>query len=116
MIELRPQGWPRKEEVNAKVATWVDRPRFTRLLLDLCASLHIRRKELAMKRELLIDCHTGTQDLPALLLVSRVKDAEIRALTACYDPDRPVANIQDLLALREAAGLWQSVLWAPAGR
>ncbi|MEI3362814.1 MAG: hypothetical protein V8R75_09820 [Oscillospiraceae bacterium] len=58
-----------------------------------------------MKRELLIDCHTGTQDLPALLLVSRVKDAEIRALTACYDPDRPVADIQDLLALREAAGL-----------
>ena len=38
VIELRPQGWPRKEEVNAKVATWVDRPRFTRLLLDLCAS------------------------------------------------------------------------------
>ena len=58
-----------------------------------------------MKRELLIDCHTGTQDLPALLLASRVKDAEIRALTACYDPDRPVADIQDLLALREAAGL-----------
>lgn len=58
-----------------------------------------------MKRELLIDCHTGTQDLPALLLVSRVKDAEIRALTSCYDPDRPVADIQDLLALREAAGL-----------
>ena len=49
-----------------------------------------------MKRELLIDCHTGTQDLPALLLVSRVKDAEIRALTSCYDPDRPVADIQDL--------------------
>ena len=68
-----------------------------------------------MKRELLIDCHTGTQDLPALLLVSRVKDAEIRALTACYDPDRPVADIQDLLALREAAGLLaECSLGAPA--
>ena len=38
VIDVRPEGWPRREPVNARVATWVDRPRFVQLLLDSCAS------------------------------------------------------------------------------
>lgn len=36
VIELRP--WRRPEAPNARVATWVDRPRFVQLLLRQCAS------------------------------------------------------------------------------
>lgn len=58
-----------------------------------------------MKRELLIDCHTGNRDLPALRMASCLPDMEICALTACYDPDRLGAETQDLEALCRKAGL-----------
>ncbi len=37
VVELRPKGWPRDDEVNSKVAVWVDRIGFMKLLLDSCA-------------------------------------------------------------------------------
>lgn len=58
-----------------------------------------------MKGKLLIDCHTGMQDLPALLLARRVGGMEICALTACYDPDRTAAQPEDMLRLRDTAEL-----------
>lgn len=53
----------------------------------------------------LLDCHTGVQDLPVLLLAQRLPEVEICGLTACYDPDRPEAEEEALLSLREAAGI-----------
>lgn len=58
-----------------------------------------------MRGKLLIDCHTGMQDLPVLLLAQRLPEVEICGLTACYDPGRPEAEEQALLSLREAAGI-----------
>jgi len=58
-----------------------------------------------LKHKLLIDCHAGLRDLPALRLAQRLENMEICAITACYDPEHPSAEMEDLVTLQELASL-----------